>query len=715
MAYQDYQDLYNASMYGYDTDDEERRRREALAEEEARKANQPVTQKITYNPDGTQKMTISGTPEALSAANPYTPTVTGPVNPAEMPRPQYAPPGPPPGSRFPELQERAMPQTSVPQPQAQMPQAQVPQPNMQMSDRAGEDINAYIQRLYEKRMPGFNPNAPVGQEAMAQSPAQAPQPVAPQPIITDQGQTIGRETPAQMMAGAETNAPVAPTMPTMTTMPVSTQVQAPPAQPYGPQVTMNQAPSAEEVYATRLVEAQRDPLMLAQLRQDSTAPEWVRRVATETNYDQTRQQVEEQRARQKIQADVESGNFTALGRALQQKGDEGSWGKYILYSILNSDRLAKSEANKLGIGSEWRSSTMGDQPTLIKFRADGLPMEGYNARTGAKLNAEELASSAGNMTAIKGAQASSTRIRDEKGNEWNFVPTPQGPMFYDNAGRRGTPQGRTVPITAGSDVVLQNELQLNRIRNNIQGLKAEERIKVFENVNKVRAAEGLPLFSTADIGIDSRGNLIGMGGGGAPAPAPTTGGGARPTGGAATGGAAAAATQQPTAEVVREREARGGARKEIAKTAGEVVAGSQETQNLINKIDNTIVPIIDSGKHNIGPALSGLTGRGPVAQAIGSQFETEDAKNTRTVMETIDMLAIEGLKSLGANPSTRDLEFYTKNKPQANSDPEFVKSWIQSRSAALKRKLGYAGGQVEAGGAAGVAPPVQNQPSVSNW
>jgi hypothetical protein len=103
-----------------------------------------------------------------------------------------------------------------------------------------------------------------------------------------------------------------------------------------------------------------------------------------------------------------------------------------------------------------------------------------------------------------------------------------------------------------------------------------------------------------------------------------------------------------------------------------------------------------------------------VAQAIGGQFETEDALNTRTVMETIDMLAIEGLKSLGANPSTRDLEFYTKNKPQANSDPEFVKSWIQSRSAALKRKLGYAGSQVGAGGAAGVAPPV-SKPSVSNW
>jgi hypothetical protein len=58
--------------------EEERRRRLA--------AQQPVTEKITYNADGTQKVTISGTPEALSAANPRTPTVVAPVAPAPAPQ-----------------------------------------------------------------------------------------------------------------------------------------------------------------------------------------------------------------------------------------------------------------------------------------------------------------------------------------------------------------------------------------------------------------------------------------------------------------------------------------------------------------------------------------------------------------------------------------------------------------------------------------------------
>jgi soluble lytic murein transglycosylase-like protein len=53
--------------------EEERRRRE--------QTNQPVKQTITYNPDGTSEVTIKGTPEALSSANPNTPTVSGPVSP----------------------------------------------------------------------------------------------------------------------------------------------------------------------------------------------------------------------------------------------------------------------------------------------------------------------------------------------------------------------------------------------------------------------------------------------------------------------------------------------------------------------------------------------------------------------------------------------------------------------------------------------------------
>jgi hypothetical protein len=73
-------------------------------------------------------------------------------------------------------------------------------------------------------------------------------------------------------------------------------------------------------------------------------------------------------------------------------------------------------------------------------------------------------------------------------------------------------------------------------------------------------------------------------------------------------------------------------------------------------------------------------------------------------MDTVQKLAADGLKTLGSNPSTVDLEFWTKFKPDASSDPQFVKEWIESRSADLKRRLGYAGTQQGLGGRGGVAP-----------
>ena len=53
--------------------EEERRRQEAL--------QSPVTQKIVTNADGTQEVTVKGTPEALSSANPNTPTLMQPGQP----------------------------------------------------------------------------------------------------------------------------------------------------------------------------------------------------------------------------------------------------------------------------------------------------------------------------------------------------------------------------------------------------------------------------------------------------------------------------------------------------------------------------------------------------------------------------------------------------------------------------------------------------------
>jgi hypothetical protein len=80
MAY-DYMDPMG-NYTGYDETDEERRRR---LEEEAAKNATPVTQTVKTNPvTGEQEMTIKGTPQDLSAANPRTPTVSGAISPEQI-------------------------------------------------------------------------------------------------------------------------------------------------------------------------------------------------------------------------------------------------------------------------------------------------------------------------------------------------------------------------------------------------------------------------------------------------------------------------------------------------------------------------------------------------------------------------------------------------------------------------------------------------------
>ena len=147
------------------------------------------------------------------------------------------------------------------------------------------------------------------------------------------------------------------------------------------------------------------------------------------------------------------------------------------------------------------------------------------------------------------------------------------------------------------------------------------------------------------------------------------------------------------------------ANKTIAKEGAKVVAASPDTQNLIKDIDK-VIGFIDTGEHNIGSKLSGVAGRGPIAQAIGKQFETQQSTNTQIILDTVNKLATEGLKVLGANPSEGDRKFWTANKPNAESSPEFMKSWLESRKADLERRLSFGATQTRQGGTAGAAGPV---------
>jgi hypothetical protein len=323
-----------------------------------------------------------------------------------------------------------------------------------------------------------------------------------------------------------------------------------------------------------------------------------------------------------------------------------------------------------------------------------------------------------NATIQKGASAGGQVYRDPMNNQTlTKVDTLQGPIWYDKAGRRTVPKGEPIPLTAGSDISTQLQLTQMKRQEQFVGQTAEARIRAFNTTNEERAFAGYPPLTPAQMGLNANGELIGQ-------PQPQTPPLQQPPGMAGQvqqqaptqqgqvqqqtptqQGQGQTPTQQGPVGTGAQLKAQREGQQTVITEAAKQVAASADTQNTLNSI-NKVVGLLDSGQHNVGSALSGFAGRGPIAQAIGNQFETDDAKNTKTILDTVNKLAADGLKTLGSNPSTVDLEFWTKYKPDGSSNPAFVRDWIQSRSEDLKRRLGYAGSQMGAGGTAGTAPGV---------
>jgi len=141
-------------------------------------------------------------------------------------------------------------------------------------------------------------------------------------------------------------------------------------------------------------------------------------------------------------------------------------------------------------------------------------------------------------------------------------------------------------------------------------------------------------------------------------------------------------------------EARNKAQGKVSATAATAVANLGSTKNSIDQADHAL-DILESGKHNIGPVLSGA----PLAQAVGTQFETESARNTKAVMDAVR--SIGGAASQAAikgHLSNQELTFLTENKPTERSDPEYTRQWLTQARDKLARAANEAQRQVSTGG-----------------
>jgi len=454
--------------------------------------------------------------------------------------------------------------------------------------------------------------------------------------------------------------------------------------------------------------AQDDPMKLLALRNDKNAPEWIRERAGNRAYElmdtEIKQKTSAEQAKalvaQAAQGDRKASN--TIARELQNQ--DGSWLKMILLGFI-SPQLAGEEAVKLGFGNKWTSSTdMDGKPVLVQTNAKGLPLKGYRA-DGTEIETKDLVALGGgkrNLDIVGGTYVNDQtgevgRIVTDKNTGKSFVQTDKGvkPM----TGFR--PQGQ------GGSMADMRTRAVQDLNIKLQGKGIEEQMAILRPYNQQLVANNYAPVQPAEVGINvpqvAQAAPAGQAQPVQPTPQPSmaqqaaaSGQPMRPLSQPVVPGqpsmpapAPAAGTRPTATQLEAQKTGATTASKEISGAAATEVAKSADTANMIRGIEKSI-KILDSGKHNIGSMASGVAGRGPIAQAIGSQFETADSRNTKTVMDMTNKLAADGLKALGSNPSTVDLEFWTKFKPDASSDPQFVKEWIETRSEDLQRRINFA-------------------------
>jgi hypothetical protein len=579
--------------------EEERKRQEAL--------NTPVKQTIVTNPDGTQEVTVKGTPEALSSANPNTPTLVQPGQPVS---PDES------AAETARLQRQAQTATGVPQGNdlsalarnfikpAQQQEAPPAPPAPPATPAVPANYNNYIAQNESggnANIGYHNPQAstaygPYGMTAGAYQDARKLNPALPQNITqatpeqqtaaqnayTQQNakylQTYGVEPTPGNLAGAHFlgakglsdylktgyispeaaaanggEAKVKQIVDQRLAMggaPASGAATNTAALTYQNPIETGRTTPVEQInpnsFDNRFTAAATDPRRLLDLHNDQNLTPEQRTLAGK----QAQQLLNQQMGQVRGKEELASMSETDIARLLKNKSEEGSYAKMLLLGFI-SPALALKEANKLGLNDQWSTSLDADgKPVLMKTR-DGVPIEGVSGETGKALSARELIAASAQAVSIKGANASSQIYRDPAtGQTLTKVDTPQGPIYYDKARQRVVPKGEPIPLTAGSDITTQLQLSQMKRQQAFVGQTAAARIQSYKEVNNERALAGMAPLTPEQMGINANGELIGQAQPTVPglaAPAPAGAAAAPAAGGAVapTGAPAAVAPAVP--------------------------------------------------------------------------------------------------------------------------------------------------------------------------
>jgi YD repeat-containing protein len=483
-------------------------RRLGMTPEDAANTEIQSTQVKTYG-DGSQEEIVKRQIPAAAAP------AAAPVNPAEMgvmPTGQAQPqPQPQPQQRSPEeiarnaqaLREMAQGRAAPP------PQAAPAGFSPEEQAQAQAEIQQQIQQI-PRPGPGVQVAGPMVPGAV---PPAAP--VAPAQAVTATGQPVvgAPQTAANLaQAGAQAQAaPVAPTAVSTAPAAAPTTAAAPAAAP-APAATQPAWMAAANAAGTNFEE-----LLKVAAQFPESIPSLKEKMKTA---------LDNQRKEAEAIRDIEAaarGDIRAQNRVNQalrpetgRQKEEVTTGDYVkayLYARLGLNELAAEAQRKIiGKDTKFGQVTMPDGSNWDVERDSSGRIVSAKDNQGTVATESILNRIRADSRTVSTAtppSATSTRIRDSQGKEWSQVPTPQGMRFYDNEGKSGVPQGRTVPITVGSDLEIAQAQQDIQTVARFSQQTAQQRLAAYANTNKLRADRNLPQLSLAEMGLNADGSLVG--------------------------------------------------------------------------------------------------------------------------------------------------------------------------------------------------------------
>ena len=235
-----------------------------------------------------------------------------------------------------------------------------------------------------------------------------------------------------------------------------------------------QAPGAATGVATSnpAIEAyqsnQNDPMALMKLSNDPNAPDWIKERARDRAADVLTNQRDDNKAKQLLAG----ADNNELAKYLRNKGSDSITTRIrgMLFALAGNKEAAAKELDKLDtVGKDTYVQGPDGKSYLMRVKANGEAIAGYNAETGEKLSDKDLVNTMAGVQAQKGTTTHTGKMQDTTTGEVYYEKTtPQGIQLVDNNGKiyKGS-SANLRPFGIGSDITTKNQIQINELQNKL--------------------------------------------------------------------------------------------------------------------------------------------------------------------------------------------------------------------------------------------------------